>query len=422
MPKKVIDYSNTIIYKITCKNTNVIDKYVGHTTNFVQRKHAHKNGTINKKSPTYNSKIYRIIRENGGWDNWSMEMINFYNCKDLYEAREKEQEHYVILNANMNSIEPLPICQPVNSHKVLNTMYKFTCDPCNYKCDNKKDFNKHMLTDKHCNIKTDIKIYSCDNCEKTYNFHSGLWKHKKTCKPKLEPTEDVSYIGIINQLLSQNNELKNFIIEQASEHKKDTVDIMNKVIEQANEHKKDTIDMVTRVIELSKPSITTNNNNNKFNINVFLSEQCKDAINFSDFIKNIEVSREDIQNTGQLGFVDGISKILMDNLKQLGVNERPIHCTDLKRETMYIKDEDKWNKEENDSKLRSAIQTVSRKSIKTLQDWKEVNPDYENGDSDFSTECLSMQRHSVAGDDREVYFPKVAKLVAKEVIIDKNVV
>jgi len=164
----------------------------------------------------------------------------------------------------------------------------------------------------------------------------------------------------------------------------------------------------------------TTNSNNKFNINVFLNEQCKDAINFADFVKNIEVSQDDLHNTGQLGFVDGISKIILDNLKQLSINERPIHCTDIKRETMYIKDEDKWNKEEDDTKLRNAIQTVSRKSMKTLNDWKQVNPDYEDGDSEFSQECLSMQRHSVAGDDREVYFPKVARLVAKEVIVDKS--
>ena len=138
----------------------------------------------------------------------------------------------------------------------------FMCEPCSYECNNKKDYNKHLLTNKHCKIhSTENKAHVCDNCTRSYKYHSGLWKHKKDCKPKLEPTEDVSYIGIINQLLSQNNELKNFIIEQASEHKKDTVDIMNKVIEQANEHKKDTIDMVTRVIELSKPSITTNKNN-----------------------------------------------------------------------------------------------------------------------------------------------------------------
>ena len=108
MPKTVIDYSNTIIYKITCKDTNDPDVYVGHTTNFVQRKHAHKQSCINNKSPNYNCKLYEVIRNKGGWNNWKMEIINFFECKDHYEARKKEQEYFISLNATLNSIEPMP--------------------------------------------------------------------------------------------------------------------------------------------------------------------------------------------------------------------------------------------------------------------------------------------------------------------------
>ena len=114
MPKKEIDYSNTIIYKITCKDPNITDVYVGHTTNFVQRKHAHKQGCINNKSHNYNCKVYETIRNNNGWDNWNMEIINFFNCKDHYEARQKEQEYFILLKATLNSIEPLPLAKPKN--------------------------------------------------------------------------------------------------------------------------------------------------------------------------------------------------------------------------------------------------------------------------------------------------------------------
>jgi hypothetical protein len=290
---------------------------------------------------------------------------------------------------------------------------KYYCEKCETGTGNKKDFSKHLATAKHkkihglTNIEPNLTekspLFVCKECDMSYKSRVGLWYHSKKCGKSQKPHD---YMTVITQLLNQNNELKNFIIEQATEHKKDTMELVGKMIENV------------------KPVNTTNNNtinnNHKFNINVFLNDQCKDAINFADFVKNIEVSHADIQNTGQLGFVDGISKIILDNLKQLSINERPIHCTDLKRETMYIKDEDKWNREENDTKLRNAIQTVSRKSIKTLQDWKQINPDYNDGNSDFSLECLSMQRHSVAGEDRDVYFPKVAKLVAKEVIIDKT--
>jgi hypothetical protein len=174
----------------------------------------------------------------------------------------------------------------------------------------------------------------------------------------------------------------------------------------------------------SNKIITTNSNNtvnsnNKFNINVFLNEQCKDAFNFTEFVKNIEISYQDLENNAQLGFVQGISKIFIDNLRQLGLNERPIHCTDVKRETMYIKDEDKWMKEVDDSKLQKAIQTVSYKSMGKLMEWKKENPDYQDMDSEFSKRCLDIQRQTLAGCDREVYYPKVIHVLAKETMVDK---
>jgi len=311
-----------------------------------------------------------------------------------------------------------------------NSLCTFICEPCNYESISKKDYNKHLLTNKHCNPKsTENKVYNCDNCNKPYKYHSGLWKHKKDCKPKV--TEDLNYMDIIKQLLTQNNELKNFIIEQAQDYKKETqdykketTDILNRVIEQANEHKKDTVEIINKVIEQTKPTTTnnttmTNSNNKAFNINVFLNETCKDAINFSDFIKNIEVTREDLENNAQLGFVNGISKILLDNLRELSVTERPIHCTDLKRETMYVKDDDKWTRDDNKSKMSTAIQTITQKSTRTLLDWKKVNPDYQDHDSEFSNRCLVIQRNSVAGYDRDVYYPKVIRAIAKEIMVDK---
>ena len=163
----------------------------------------------------------------------------------------------------------------------------------------------------------------------------------------------------------------------------------------------------------------TNSNNKSFNINLFLNEHCKDAINFHEFVESIKVSREDLMSTCQLGFVGGVSKILLDQLKQLGVHERPIHCTDLKRDTVYIKENNEWSKEEDDVKIRSAIQEVSRKSMGTLIDWKKNNPDYEDCDSRFSQDCLSIQQNSVAGYDRDTLFPKVIKALNKELVIDK---
>ena len=282
---------------------------------------------------------------------------------------------------------------------------EFECIGCDYRCCKLSVFNKHLSTNKHKQIE---RKHSLDNSsEITIERETSSQKSRAEISRFAPEIPSLDYMTIINQLLNQNNELKNFIIEQAGEHNKETLEIVNKVLENV------------------KPSTTNNtingnvNNNQKFNISVFLNEQCKDAINFSDFIKNIEVSREDLENNAQLGFVDGFSKILIENLKQLSKTERPIHCTDLKRETMYIKDDDKWNKEEDPTKMNNAIQEVTRKSLRTLLNWKDENIDYKDNDSEFSNLCIVIQKNSMAAHNRDTYFSKVAKAVAKEVIIDK---
>ena len=290
---------------------------------------------------------------------------------------------------------------------------QYKCDSCDYTCSRSSDWSKHLLTRKHSNRtnRTDLsqKSLACKKCSKEYSARNSLWYHESKCNYQ-EPDNN----SIIHKLLADNQELRNFIIEQS----KTSSNNMNKIIEQNT-------DVVAKAIECFKN--TTNNttingnvnNTQKFNINIFLNEQCKDAINFTDFMKNIEISHQDLENNAQLGFVSGISKIFLDNLKQLGINERPIHCTDVKRETMYIKDEDKWTKEPDDAKLQKAIQTVSYRSIGKLAEWKQENPEYQDVNSEFSNRCLQMHKQTLAGSEREVYYPKVIHALAVEVIIDK---
>ena len=201
MPKTDIDYSNTIIYKITCIDSSITDLYVGHTTNFVQRKHAHKQSCINKNLLSYKCKLYEVIRNNGGWNNWKMEIINFFNCKDHYEARQKEQEYFVSLNANLNSIEPLPKPKPIIEKKIVKEKLiekpiieeienkiinkNFYCEKCHYITNKKTDYEKHILTLKHINVDQCLpksqKKYVC-SCEKEYSCKQSLSIHKQKCK------------------------------------------------------------------------------------------------------------------------------------------------------------------------------------------------------------------------------------------------
>ena len=265
MPKTDIDYSNTIIYKITCNDVNNKEVYVGHTTNFVQRKHAHKQGCINENSANYKCKLYEVIRNNGGWNNWKMEIINFFNCNDHYEARVKEQEYFVSLNATLNSIEPLPkpkiplstliqyeiIKEPttivLDVEKVPKGSKKFCCETCHYDTSRLSQYERHLSTPKHLSTTFRLqnatclvpkvpnieKVYTCSNCNKEYKHHSSLSKHKALCNINASETDNNSSNKIIQEkneliqyLINENKEFKNLILEIV---KKDNNNISNNI-------------------------------------------------------------------------------------------------------------------------------------------------------------------------------------------------
>ena len=245
MPKVEIDYSNTIIYKITCKDTSITDVYVGHTTNFVQRKHCHKQSCNNDKSSNHNCKLYKVIRDNGGWPNWIMEIVNFFNCHDHYEARKKEQEYFILLHATLNSIEPMPkpkevikcnpeptltydVCNKIFGNEKLyeehlQTTQNFYCEICEYKCSKKWLYDRHLNTSKHKNTYNDLpkKCYACEDCGKEYIHRQSLHTHKQKCTPEntsiVEPDQvDLKTLdmNLIMQLLKQNDEIKSLMVEQ----------------------------------------------------------------------------------------------------------------------------------------------------------------------------------------------------------------
>ena len=272
MSKKPVDYSATLIYKITCKDPTVTDLYVGHTTNFVQRRDQHKQSSVNS-----DGKLYNFIRNNGGWANWTMEIIHFFNCKNLIEAKTKEQEYFISLKATLNSIEPMPsikenvktpkkvkveIPEKVKvkiSEKVNLNIRNFSCDKCNFTCDkqsdwkrhivrpkhlriiettpkiiqkitcekcefeccNKRDWLRHISTPKHIkNIENKLEqktIHKCKKCNNKYQYSSGLWKHSKTCN-----VENINHTTDVNKMdTSLSKDTDKNILESSIKDKED---------------------------------------------------------------------------------------------------------------------------------------------------------------------------------------------------------
>ena len=251
MPKTDIDYSNTIIYKITCKDPTIKDVYVGHTTNFVQRKHAHKQSCINANALNYKCKLYETIRKTGGWNNWHMEIVSFFNCRDNYEARAKEQEYFVLLNATLNSIEPLPKAKKLILDNDLEQKQKrmtkktnpLICEKCNFKCFKNIEWKRHISTSKHNRpilndlaqkSQINMKEYICNRCSKEYTARNSLWYHEKKCtyeKPiedirTVDEKPDTHLIDIIQILIKENQDMRNAMIKENQDMRNALMDIV----------------------------------------------------------------------------------------------------------------------------------------------------------------------------------------------------
>jgi hypothetical protein len=293
------------------------------------------------------------------------------------------------------------------------TPNKYLCKECNFTSINKKDYNRHILSAKHQKMtnsdentsKLPIQFY-CE-CGKQYKYRQGLHYHKKKCNIVNKEIAEDTHIqpqiqdsNLIVELLKQNKELHEMVIDLA----KNSGNTTN-----------------------NNNTITNNTtNNNRFNLNVFLNETCKDAMNLNDFIQSIELNVNDFINTGEVGYVKGISSIMVDRIKDMEPHVRPIHCTDLKRETVYVKDSDKWAKEdENKTHLRKAVRIVADKNQAQVHPWIEDNPNYEILDTPECDKYFEYTKASLGGYGREEdrkFENKIINNILKETIIDKKMI
>jgi hypothetical protein len=291
----------------------------------------------------------------------------------------------------------------------------FVCIFCDYSTLRKSQYDRHILTSKHKNLTNannlsseSSTIFNCKNCNKNYKSRVGLWNHKKKCttininEEKIsEQIQEISPDLILN-IIQQNQDFKDLLLEQ------------NKII-----------------IEMAKNNNTTNNNinnsmnnsNNKtFNLQLFLNETCKDAMNIMDFVDSIKIQLCDIESIGELGFVNGMSKLIIKHLNALAENMRPVHCNDPKRDSLYVKDANVWEKEDSDNKkIKKAIKYISHKNICAIPQWKAKYPDCIYSDSKKSDQYnhIVVEAMGGSGDNDAEKADKIVKKIAKEVTIDK---
>lgn len=461
MPKIKIDYGNMIFYKVYCLNPSVKKIFIGHTTNMVQRKHV-----LKKQTEVRNLEMFDIINNNGGWKCWRIKEIEKYNdCKTHADILMREKYHYDILEnlilSGQHEVKKIKKEDQYVEIDKANNNYK--CEYCEYECEQKKHFQQHIGTRKHHemvafiemmneykekvieNVKfssekienassenasqitdSEKKEYKCIACGKIYKNMSGLCKHRHICKKKLlqkiqqkeavsktihnecdydiESTElmnaampDKEKDEIIIQLLKDNESMKTFMKEQNN--------MLKEMMRQINTNGSSTI-------------TTTNNIKQKFNINIFLNEQCKDAINMCDFIKSLKITFHDLEITRDKSLEESVSTIMLRGLKELDVYKRPIHCTDQKRDVMYIKDEEKWEKDDGNVKLKESIGTLSKKQMFTLKELRDSDPEIKTNDEKKDRFITTMNH--VCTPIPETSEKKLIKTIGKEMYIDKD--
>ncbi len=297
----------------------------------------------------------------------------------------------------------------------------FSCKLCDYTTCKKCDFDKHVSTRKHdlmvtmetMETKKSQKVAQpnvCDKCKKKYNTRSGLWKHVKICdyipEPDVLSSEDCKNMELSIKMMNKD-ELVLKLIKDNSE--------MMKIIKGQQEQINSIIPKVGNIT-----NNTTNNTTNNFNLNVFLNEKCKDALNISDFIDSLKITLDDLLFSKKNGISRGITDVMIKGLKELDIYKRPIHCTDIKRDTMYIKDEDKWHKDENHTTIKNTIVKIADKERTALYQWANDNPDWIETESK-QIEYLTMVRSICEPiENYENYERKIIKHIEKEIIIDKN--
>ena len=356
---------------------------------------------------------------------------------------------------------------------------EFYCEKCDFKCSKQSIFNKHLETVKHKNVgyihgylgyndtknilsekcPKNARQFVCSNCSKCYKYHSGLWRHKRECTGD---NNEVNVNESFDNDTDTSSQTENFIVNKNSlsidhiatnqiknltnenREMKNNMKMMMQIMANNAQFQSQIIEMMklsskslvtSDTIQSSIPAIASNgdnatinsnsnnsnsNNNNTFNMNFFLNEKCKDAMNMKDFVNSIQLNITDLENVGRLGYVEGMSNILIDNLQKTDLHKRPVHCSDIKRETLYVKDDNKWEREGPDhSKMVNAVLAVEQKNVILVSEWAKTHPKCMNSDTRENERYFKLSKVVTDG-EKDGNIAKVIRRVAKNVIIEKE--
>jgi len=417
-----------------------------------------------------------------------MEIINIFNCKDQYEAKQKEQEYILLLNASLNnaydSIPFTPYMQPseniqtthiisnffceecnvpfstqelkdihMDMHILSNNLIqdpKYLCECCDYVTSRISQMGRHKMTAKHQkaqkgykkdiediqnvpknvpksqnpSVDPKINIFKC-NCGKEYNYSSGIWRHKKKCT-------------FISQEITINNEEQLTKIDNSIIHSNSHIDsnLIMEVIKQNQELQNIMIDQNKQILEQNKTIVelagkvgnnnTINSNNKQFNLQFFLNETCKDAMNIDDFVNSIQIGLSDLESMGKLGYVEGMTKIITDGLKKIGVYEKPFWCTDEKREMLHVKKDNVWEQDDEHTIIHKTIGQIEGKNVMQLNPWRNANPGCMDSDNKKNDIFMQINKYVLGGEPKQEGYPdgkkscnKIVKNIIKNIIIKK---
>jgi len=291
----------------------------------------------------------------------------------------------------------------------------FFCEVCDYKCCDSSNFKKHTNTKRHKtrafeqNVNTfepnhtKSTMYECKNCNKIYKNRNGLWYHKQKCTKE---TVNIYNKHDINVLINENKDFKNIIVELV----KSNTDLQKQMIE------------VCKNTSINNSINTINSHNKTFNMQFFLNEQCKDAMNIMDFVNSMTLEFSDLEDVGKLGYVEGISKIIIRKLNEMDIYKRPIHCSDAKREIMFVKDDNIWEKENSTyDRIRKAIKHITKKNGDMMIPWSKKYPACMNIEHHLNDVYVQIMSQSMGGKESFVESEnKIMKKIAKAVFIDKS--